>query len=259
MKVLILCMWLLAFSFMGCFGMSTTVITSAGSEVKVVEQLRHEGANCSYVGTFTSKKGGAFDPTPLQENTEYAMNYVRNEAALRGATHIVTGAQVLETMSSPFARDKSCVNCVVVTAKGYRCEEQLAGGIIHKKKRTKSPDEPSDSELIKQELQKAIGCDPKAMRVTPASEPDTYKVYACGHNFVCKPIGGTIECEALEEKDESSDPAPEKNKRSTETEKKEELPASSNYKKCVESCIASCHKHGNYPGCENNCRNNCPP
>ena len=82
--------------------------------------------------------------------------------------------------------------------KQLRREGILKGKI----KEEDSPDEPSDTELIKRQLEKSLGCKSEKIQIKPGDDPNKYLVSACGHRFECKAVDKNIECQYLESESE---------------------------------------------------------
>lgn len=87
MKSLLVILGLTLLTQMGC---STAQLTPAGANIEIVNQL--EKKNCKNLGPVYGKGGGSFGGAWISDEKlmEYSSNALRNSAAEKGATHVVT-------------------------------------------------------------------------------------------------------------------------------------------------------------------------
>ena len=104
----------------GCVHSSKPTLLSKGaSQVEVVESAA--AANCAFVAVLSVESGANF--RSYETNVDNATNDIRNQAARKGATHLVLGdPERLERLHGKWDGGGSgCNNCVGLTGKAYRC------------------------------------------------------------------------------------------------------------------------------------------
>lgn len=99
----------------GCVGATHIKATPAGEAVQVVG-TESAVAACGFVGNLTSRQGTNF--RTFDTNIELAQIDLRNQAAGRGATHLLVGEPQKESTSSW----GQCENCVRVSARAFKCK-----------------------------------------------------------------------------------------------------------------------------------------
>ena len=108
-------LWLAVASLLviGMGGCTYSDLTPAGSAIRFASQ--NSMSRCQYVGMVFGKGGGGGGAWVSNESlARYAMNDLRNKAAMRGATHVV--------MKAPqFGSSEGTTTSVTVIGIAYRC------------------------------------------------------------------------------------------------------------------------------------------
>ena len=103
-----------AFTALAC-GPVNVQVSAVGQRVEIVG-VESAVAACRFVANLNSRIGENF--RTYDTNVGLAENDLRNQAAQRGATHILVGAPVQQA-STAFTKD--CRNCVQLSARAFRC------------------------------------------------------------------------------------------------------------------------------------------
>lgn len=105
----------LAISFAGC---STAQLSATGANVEVVTQLDRK--DCTNIGPLMGKGGGSFGGAWISDEklVEYATNDIRNNAADKGATHLVMTTHQMGQTSGQFGGTTSTAT---ISGIAYKC------------------------------------------------------------------------------------------------------------------------------------------
>ncbi|MCO5143279.1 MAG: DUF4156 domain-containing protein [Oligoflexia bacterium] len=100
------------------FGCSTAELSSKGSSVEIVSEISKQ--NCKNIGPVFGKGGGSFGGAWISDEKlmEYAYNDLRNKAAEKGATHVVSQGHQMGQTTGQYGGSTSTAT---ISGVAYRC------------------------------------------------------------------------------------------------------------------------------------------